>query len=63
MATTNNAAGRYGAMYRPVTEQTRDKIRQFMDDYQLSWNAAVNTLVLLGLESNDKRRARKGGAR
>ena len=51
----NNAATRYGAMYRPVTDKTRDRITRFMTERQLSWNAAVNTLVLMGLDQDGRR--------
>jgi uncharacterized protein (DUF2461 family) len=50
-----------GAMYRPTSSETLRRIRAFMCENGLSWNAAINFLVLKGLRAVEADAVRNGG--
>lgn len=41
-------------MYRPATAETYKRITEYMRKHEMSWNAAINALVLAGLRAADE---------
>lgn len=52
-----------GAMYRPASHETWKRIQRIMHEQEMSWNAAVNFLVLQGLRVVESTPARNEGRR
>jgi hypothetical protein len=50
-----------GAMYRPATEDTFQYIEELSQELQISWNAAVNMLVRLGIRVHSESPAVRNG--
>lgn len=58
---TDKERPKRGAMYRPASDDTREYIEELSRDLQISWNAAVNMLVRLGIRVHSESPAVRNG--